>query len=351
MMRNSNNEISVDQLSDANKLVPSTDEKMSDVVAPGATVDDDAAAATTPPNKKAKTDNNASMMHDSIITKKMNKAKKEKQQVDWARNQKMDDVVLNKDKTEIISISGIVLMNLTAKMLPAFCRENGISVPEKRKTRADCIQYVINGKNGEAFPSKVGTKEGKKIPASTRPHDAPKDEKVPRTILAITHPEEGRSVYVQTNNRLNRSELDKRTGHVENWKELLDMDEVSELDEIDMIADNNNVAEGIVKKNKALMSLARMQRTKLEMELKALKEQNYEALDDGIFDLNEKLLKVRNEIRKTDKVDDKDNWETMMRYKRHLKKKLARARTRMERLQIIMKLNPEDEDESDSNSD
>ena len=146
---------------------------MSDA-APGIVANDEEEAfTTTPPNKKVK-DNGASVP-ESAVTKKIDKAKKEKQQVDWARVQKIDFVVLNKDKHEIVLMGGIPVKNWTSKMLTAFCRENGINVLEERKTRSDCIRFIINHKKGRAFRNKVATKGGEKISESTQPHAAPRD--------------------------------------------------------------------------------------------------------------------------------------------------------------------------------
>ena len=68
------------------------------------------------------------------------------------------------------------------------------------------------------------------------------------------------------------------------------------------------------------------------MEVKKLQEQKYEALDDSIFDMQEKMVEVTTKMKKTDRADDKDNWDTMMRYKGHLKEKVARARMKMAQL-------------------
>ena len=61
-------------------------------------------------------------MPGSAVTKNIDKAKKEKQQVDWARVQKIDYVVLNEDKHEIVLMGGIPVKNWTSKILTALCR-------------------------------------------------------------------------------------------------------------------------------------------------------------------------------------------------------------------------------------
>ena len=58
----------------------------------------------------------------SGTNKKIDKARKEKQKVDWARSQRLDGVVLNDDQADIISIGRITIKNWTGKMLPAFLR-------------------------------------------------------------------------------------------------------------------------------------------------------------------------------------------------------------------------------------
>ena len=73
-----------------------------------------------PPNKKVE-DNGASVP-ESAVTKNIDKAKKEKQQMDWDRVQKIDSVVLNEDKHEIVLMGVIPVKNWTSKMLRGFCR-------------------------------------------------------------------------------------------------------------------------------------------------------------------------------------------------------------------------------------
>ena len=207
---------------------------MSDA-APGVVANDDEEAfTTTPPNKKVK--DNGTSVPESTVTKNIDKSKEEKQQVDWARVQKIDSIVLNEDKHEIFLMGGIPVKNWTNKMLPAFCRENGINVPEKRKIRSDCIRFIINHKKGRAFCKKVATKGGKKISASTRPHAAPRDGTLLRVILTITHPE-GRSLYIKTNDKFDRSELEKCTGNLEKWKQLSEIYDDTSRIKLDSIAD------------------------------------------------------------------------------------------------------------------
>ena len=114
-----------------------------------------------------------------------------------------------------------------------------------------------------------------------------------------------------------------------------------------------DAANAIEEKNKELLSLIKMQQKNIEMEVKELQEQNYEALYDSILDMQEKMVEVTTKMNKTDKTDDKENWDTMMRYKGHLKKKVTRARTKMAQLETVMKLDfaGKDVDESNSSSD
>ena len=120
-------------------------------------------------------------------------------------------------------------------MLPTFLRENSISVPEKKKTWSDCIWFLLNHMKGESFRNKVARKDHvKKASASSHPHSAPKDVTLLRAILTITHLE-GRSVYVETNDKLDRSELDRRTGHLERWKQLLSIYGDTTRSELDSI--------------------------------------------------------------------------------------------------------------------
>ena len=49
--------------------------------------------------------------------------------------------------TIIIKIGGCILKDWNAQMLPTFCRAVGIKVPEKLKTRNDCIQHIIDFHN------------------------------------------------------------------------------------------------------------------------------------------------------------------------------------------------------------
>ena len=74
-------------------------------------------------------------------------------------------------------------------MLPAFCRILKINIPNKAKTRTDCINYVVNFKNSGDVREllKTGGKcGGKKKSAQTRPPCATLEGTLLRAILTVT---------------------------------------------------------------------------------------------------------------------------------------------------------------------
>ena len=83
-----------------------------------------------------------------------------------------------------------------------------------------------------------------------------------------------------------------------------------------------------------------MQLTKVEMEMKGLQENFFESLCDSIFDMEEKLLQLRQEIKETFSLGNKHtySYERMVCQKVHLMKKIARAQASMESLRKQLKL-------------
>ena len=92
--------------------------------------------------------------------------------------------------TIIIKIGGCILKDWNAQMLPTFCRAVGIKVPEKLKTRNDCIQHIIDFHNTGVLRDHInnGTKSGapKKIDKKTIPQCVKQYGTYIRLILTFT---------------------------------------------------------------------------------------------------------------------------------------------------------------------
>ena len=84
--------------------------------------------------------------------------------------------------------------------------------------------------------------------ASTRPQSPPRYRTLLRVVLTITDPE-GRSLYIRTNNKFDWSELDKHTGHLEKWKQLLETYDDTSRSELDSIADIDLIEYGYIGKD------------------------------------------------------------------------------------------------------
>ena len=105
--------------------------------------------------------------------KKREKAKALLKQVKFARKCTLDQVVFTSDNKDIISIAGIPIKGWNAHMLPSFCRGLKINIPNKARTKKDCVSYIINyKKNGDVREqlTSVGKRGGKKKAAATNHH-------------------------------------------------------------------------------------------------------------------------------------------------------------------------------------
>jgi hypothetical protein len=110
-------------------------------------------------------------------------------------------------------------------------------------------------------------------------------------------------------------------------------------------------ADAIQEKNLELSALTKLQLLKVEMEMKESQGKTYESLVDLVFDLEEKLLKVRHDIKISDH-GDKEKCQSLRRFKKHLKNKISRAQTQIEKLKKTMNLKEETSDtDGDSPSD
>ena len=83
-------------------------------------------------------------------------------------------------------------------MLPSFCRGFKINIPNKERTRKDCVSYIINyKKNGDVREqlTSVGKRGGKKKAAATKPVCVTGDGTLLRAISTVTSSDE-KATYV-----------------------------------------------------------------------------------------------------------------------------------------------------------
>ena len=154
--------------------------------------------------------------------KKRERKKQLQKLVSFARTCTLDTVVFTPDNTDIISIGGLPFVQWNLHMLPAFCRALKINVPNNAKTMKDCTNYIIQyKKNGDVREQikSVGKISGKKKSAETKPACVSLVGSILRVINTLTS-SAGRAVYVGTNNKQTRDELDTRKGKESRWNDL-----------------------------------------------------------------------------------------------------------------------------------
>ena len=201
-------------------------------------IDDDATSVARTTTTGATFISTASTAADvaKSAQKKRDKAKKLLSRVNFARSMTLDKVIFGTNNT-IVSIGGVPIKDWNSHMLPAFCRVLKINIPNKAKTRTDCINYIVNFKNSGDVREllKTGGKGGgKKKSAQTRPPCAPLEGTLLRAILTVTTAK-GKPIYLETNNKLSRDELDIRKGHEQHWGKLASMyndETITELDSL-----------------------------------------------------------------------------------------------------------------------
>ena len=60
----------------------------------------------------------------------------------------VEDIILDEMKTQILSISGMEYLSLSAKVRLHFCREMGIMVPNKKRKKEDITELILNHVSG-----------------------------------------------------------------------------------------------------------------------------------------------------------------------------------------------------------
>ena len=84
-----------------------------------------------------------------------------------------------------------------------------------QRQKKDCISYIINYNNSGDFREQIksgGKLGGKKKSAATKPVCITNDGTLLRVISTVTS-SDGKSIYIQTNHKQSKEELDTRKGH------------------------------------------------------------------------------------------------------------------------------------------
>ena len=127
-------------------------------------------------------------------------------QEEWAGKQTMNDVIFNKELSEIASIGGFKLDHFRHRMLIKFCRGNGIIVPSNKQKKDDCILYILNHKKNAGTRAKVASTMRNKN-KSTKPSVVTTDGTMYRVCLTITHGL-SRDTYMETLKNATRVDIE-----------------------------------------------------------------------------------------------------------------------------------------------
>ena len=147
-----------------------------------------------------------------------------KRKIEWASKQTMLSVEFNDELTEVVKIGTRPISDFMLPMLRAFCRRNGIQVPNSASKKQDMIRLIIQHHKNEGLRAAIGSigRDGQRRSAkSTRPLAAKQDGTLFRVIAVLTHPTM-KETFLQTVSSYTRSELDSGLGHKEQWQKLTD---------------------------------------------------------------------------------------------------------------------------------
>ena len=138
---------------------------------------------------------------------------------EWAATLKFSDVIFDETGSSIKTIAGLTLDKFKGKMLIKFCRAIPLIVPNKKSSKACCIQHLLNYKRNGPAREKVAAAIRPKS-KETRPRVVTKEGTF---ILTITDPST-RKAYQETFQQRSRADLDKGgLAYKEQWTTLVTM--------------------------------------------------------------------------------------------------------------------------------
>ena len=85
-------------------------------------------------------------VHDQVQAKKQNEEcnKRDATVMEKLKASSVEDIILDKSKTQILSIAGVEYVSLSAKVRLYYCREMGIMVPNKKRKKEEIMELILN---------------------------------------------------------------------------------------------------------------------------------------------------------------------------------------------------------------
>ena len=97
-------------------------------------------------------------------------SKKNKEMIEFVERQTIDNVVLNSDKSDVVTLGGRPWAQLTVKAKKAFLRTIKVMIPQNKRTSKELGSVVANWINSQSIRSAVGAVIAqKKTSAATKP--------------------------------------------------------------------------------------------------------------------------------------------------------------------------------------
>ena len=93
---------------------------------------------------------NSSEVPDQVQAKKQNEVhnKRDATVLEKLKTSSVEDIILDKMKTQILSIAGVDYVSLSAKVQLYFCREMGIMVLNKKRKKEEITELILNHISG-----------------------------------------------------------------------------------------------------------------------------------------------------------------------------------------------------------
>ena len=183
-------------------------------------------------------------VHDQVQAKKRNEEcnNRDATVLEKLKASSVEDIILDKSKTQILSIAGVEYASLSAKVRLYYCREMGIMVPNKKRKKEEITELILNHVSGRVLKELVKQPMKKKAKASkTHPAALTKDGMLYRIINVICSME-GRVLFLYTKRFLSHASLDSREknmslyeGMLDLYRDMLEYNMIDVLDQLQMV--------------------------------------------------------------------------------------------------------------------
>ena len=114
-------------------------------------------------------------------------SRKKKEMIEFVSKQRIDNVVLNSDNTDVDSLGGVSWSKLTVDAKREFAKVNNISVPQSMRTGADLGKVVANWINSTGYREMIATVVKKKAPGSTAAATKPTCITMESTLFCVVN--------------------------------------------------------------------------------------------------------------------------------------------------------------------